>query len=293
MHLSAASVAVAFLAAPAASLSLLGISIPDGLFTGAWYGAPENDFKCVDAAGRNPVVLFHALGASREVDLNLLHQNLTREGWCVYAKTYGAPIQPPLLGGLINMTESAKEVGDFILEVARKTERKVDLVCHSEGGSHCLYVPMTQPNVAAVVEHTIALAPAVHGAHYLGAADFYQALPFPFPQLIKTAIGAVCAACIDLETRDGAIYRAFESSPKIVPSNIKATIIMSNYDTLVAPKTSRIQEPNVRNLLLQDYCPNDHSGHFNLAWTQSVWNIVKNELEEVDRPVVCDTGGPL
>lgn len=285
--------AIAGLAAPASALSLLGISIPDGLFTGSWYGAPANDFNCVDSKGRNPVILFHALGASREVDLNLLHQNLTKEGWCVYAKTYGAPVQPPVIGGLTNMTVSAKEVGSFILEVAQKRQSKVNLVCHSEGGSHCLYVPMTQPDVAAVVDHTVALAPAVHGAHYLGAADFYQALPPPFPTLIKGAIGAVCAACIDLETKDGVIYRAFESSPKIVPKNINATIIMSKYDKLVAPETSRINEPNVRNLLLQDVCPGDHSGHFDLAWTESVWNIVKNELEEVTRPARCDHGGPV
>lgn len=285
--------AFAGLAAHASALSLLGIAIPDGLFTGSWYGAPANDFNCVDSKGRKPVILFHALGASREIDLNLLHQNLTEEGWCVYAKTYGAPVQPPLIGGLTNMTVSAKEVGSFILEVAQKRRSKVDLVCHSEGASHCLYVPMTQPDVAAVVDHTIALAPAVHGAHYLGAADFYQALPAPFPSLIKGAIGAACAACIDLETKDGVIYRAFESSPKIVPSNINATIIMSKYDKLVAPETSQINEPNVRNLLLQDVCPGDHSGHFDLAWTESVWGIVKNELEEVNRPVRCDNGGPL
>lgn len=285
--------ALAAVTAPASALNILGIPIPDGLFTGPWYGAPANDFSCVDRHGRNPVVLFHALGASREVDLNLLHRNLTAEGWCVFAKTYGAPLQPALIGGLTEMTESAREVGAYILEVASRTGRSVDLVCHSEGGSHCLYVPMTQPAVAAVVKHVVALAPAVHGAHYLGVTDFYQALPPPFPALIKAAVGLVCAACIDLENKDGKIYEAFRDHAKIVPAGIEASIIVSRYDTLVAPPTSRVDEPNVRNLLLQDYCPDDHSGHFNLAWSESVWGIIKNELQGIDAPFNCDNGAPL
>ena len=275
------------------ALDILGISIPDGLFTGSWYGAPADDFGCVDPKGRNPVVMVHALAASREVYSNLLYKNMTAEGWCVYAKTYGSPAHVSLIGGLTNMTKSAKEVGAYILEVAQRRKSKIDLVCHSEGGVQCLYVPMTQPNVAAVVDHAIALGPAVHGAHYFGLTDFFQSLPSPFPSLIQKAVKLVCDACIDMENSDGVIYTAFKNSPKIVPDNINATIIMSRYDTLVTPETSEVHEANVRNLFVQDYCPDDHLGHGDLAWSMSVWGMIKNELQEVQHPFKCDKGAPL
>ena len=284
---------LANMAMSTAALEILGLSIPDGLFTRSWYGAPKNNFDCVDPQGRNPVIMVHALAASREVDLNLLHKNMISEGWCVYAETYSSPIDSPIIGGLTNMTESAKDVSSFILQVAQKTGSKVDLVCHSEGGVQCLHVSMTQPDVAAVVDHAIALGPAVHGAHYFGLADFFQSLPAPFPSLIKKAVKLVCDACIDMENADGAIYTAFKNSPKIVPENINATIIMSRYDTLVAPETSEVNDPNVRNTFVQDYCPDDHLGHGDLAWSESVLGIIKNELQEVNAPFNCDHGAPL
>jgi hypothetical protein len=78
--------------------------------------------------------MIHALSAPREVDLNPLYKNITSEGWCVYAQTYGSPIDTPLISGRTEMTESAKDVGAYILEVAQSKGGKVDIVEHSEGG---------------------------------------------------------------------------------------------------------------------------------------------------------------
>ncbi|KAH8692712.1 hypothetical protein BGW36DRAFT_302738 [Talaromyces proteolyticus] len=281
------------LATRATAINILGVSIPDGLLTGTWYGAPANDFDCIDPQGRNPVILIHALSASREVDLNLLHKNMTSEGWCVFSQTYGSPIDPPLVGGLTEMTESAKDVGAFILEVAQKRGGKVDLVGHSEGGVQTLYVPMTQPDVAYVVDHAIALGPAVHGAHYFGLTDYFQSLPAPIPSLLNDAIKPLCAACVDMENNVGDIFLAFKNSSKIVPDKINATIIMSNYDTLVSPNVSRVDEPNVQNLIVQNFCPDDHLGHADLAWSESVWGIIKSQLQEENVHLICDNGLPF
>lgn len=294
--LTVKNVVLISMAGIASAKTILGVPIPDGLFTGSWYGAPDNNFDCIDSKGRNPVVLFHGLSASREVDLNLLHKSLVSEGWCVFSKTYGSPIplENPPIGGLRNMTVSSHEIADFILQVSRQTKHdKVDIVGHSEGGVMVLYVPMTRSDVAAVVDHAVALGPAVHGAHYFGAADFFQSLPSPFPYLINKAVGKLCEACVDMEFRDGVITQAFAAAKKIVPSNIKASIIMSNYDTLVNPATSKVNEVNVKNIIIQDSCPDDHSGHANLAWSKTVWGLIKNELQETpNAPIACDNGTP-
>jgi hypothetical protein len=73
------------------------------------HSTAPHGFHCIDPRDRNPVVMIHAPSASREFDLNLLYKNMTSEGWCVYAQTYGFPIDPPLIGGLTETTESAKD----------------------------------------------------------------------------------------------------------------------------------------------------------------------------------------
>ena len=98
-----------------------------------------------------------------------------------------------------------------------------------------------------------------------------------------------CKACDDMAP-DGAIYNDFKAaSPHIVQQGIKASIIVSSADALVKPEQSIINEPGVRNIVIQDVCPSDKAGHAGLAYDRNVWQLVKNELEEqYDRKVACD-----
>ncbi|KAG9229144.1 alpha/beta-hydrolase [Amylocarpus encephaloides] len=259
-------------------------------------GHPGNDFDCRSTVHPNPVVLIHALSANPDVDLNLLQQDLKRKGYCTFSTIYGNHEHlAPWIGGLTSMRDSSRTVAEFILEVADQTgSDKVDLVGHSEGGVMAFYVPMAHAEVAAKVAHSISLGPAIHGALYYGLANLWYAGGDVSRELASAMLRLLgCAACDDMAV-GGDIYNAFKEAARIVPAGIQATVIMSTKDTLVAPSVSRVEEVGVRNLLVQDRCPEDPVGHAGLAWDTGVWDMIRNELaENYTAPVNCIQGLPV
>ncbi|KAI5865601.1 alpha/beta-hydrolase [Durotheca rogersii] len=268
-------------------------AIPDALRLSELYGAPDNDFGC--RGERNPVVLLHGLSASRDVDLNMLQRELSRRGYCTFSLTYGAWPLLPWVGGLRPMAESARDIAAFVRAVSDRTGApRVDLVGHSEGGVQALYVPLTQAGLAGVVERVVALGPAVHGARYFGFTDLLYLggeVTRRVGRAVQTLLG--CPACDDMMT-GGAVYRSFRDAARIVQPGTRATIIMSRSDTLVSPEVSRVDEEGVRNVIVQDTCPEDPVGHAGLMWDKSVWRLVVNALEENDDAVfACEKGLPV
>ncbi|KAI0834603.1 alpha/beta-hydrolase [Hypoxylon sp. FL0890] len=256
-------------------------SQPDALLSSPLYGAPINNFdNCT--LDKNPVVFLHGLSANRNVDLNLLQWELQNRGYCTFSKTYGAWVIVPWVGGMQPMADSAKDVADWIRKVKDETgATKVNVVGHSEGAAQGLYVPLTQDGISEIVDHIVAIAPAIHGAKYYGFTDFWELggdVTREIGKVVQDALG--CPACDDMMT-DGAVYNAFkQAAGKIVQPGNNVTIIMSKTDTLVSPDVSRIDEPGVQNLLVQDTCPNDTVGHAGLAYDKAVWRLVLNALEK-------------
>ncbi|KAI0896137.1 alpha/beta-hydrolase [Annulohypoxylon nitens] len=275
---------------------LIGVNttIPDALTLSELYGAPANNFSC--KSERNPVVMLHGLSANREVDLNMLQYELNRRGYCTFSQTYGAWPLVPWIGGLRTMADSAKDIAEFVKEVKDKTgASKVDIVGHSEGGVQSIYVPMTQPGISEIVEHIIALGPAIHGAKYYGFTDLWYIggnVTRALAKVVQDALG--CPACDDMMT-GGAVYQDFlDNAGHIAQPDNKVTIIMSKSDTLVAPDVSEIDEAGVNNVFVQDTCPDDTVGHAGLMWDKSVWRLIVNALEENNDAVfACDQGLPI
>ncbi|KAI1108444.1 Alpha/Beta hydrolase protein [Nemania sp. NC0429] len=271
----------------------LNFSIPSALTSSPLYGAPANDFSCRSA--RNPVVLLHGLSANPDVDLNLLQSELNRRGYCTFSLTYGAHPLAGWIGGVGDMRASAAEIADFIRQVRTETgAARVDVVGHSEGGSQALYVPLTQPGVAAILERVVALGPAVRGARYLGFADLWYVGGDATRALVGAALDLLgCTACEQLAP-DGLVTTRFITADRIAQDGNKVTIITSAHDALVPTSMSVVDEPGVRNVLVQDTCPDDGVAHVGLAWDKSVWRLVVNALEENDDEVFpCDMGLPF
>ncbi|KAJ7502538.1 alpha/beta-hydrolase [Mycena galericulata] len=274
-----------------AALLCLLLATANGLPTQHYplVGKPPNDFSCV--SDHNPVVMLHGLSASDIVDLNQLQYYLNNLGFCTFSQTYGAHTLVPFIGGLTEMADSAVEIADFIRQVHTQTggTKKVDLVGHSEGGVQTLYVPLTQSDIPSIIEHTVALGPAVHGAQYYGLTDVAYFLGNGTRDFIGDVIDVLGAPAINDMSTGGPVYEGFlAATGHIVQSGVKASIVMSRNDTLVAPTVSIVNEPGVRNLYVQDYCPQDTTGHAGLAWDSSVWGIIVNELtENYGQPVNC------
>ena len=268
-------------------------SLPSDLVETPLYGAPDNDFDC--QSDHNPVIMLHGLSSQREVGLNTFSHHLKDLGYCVFSETYGAHKLVPWIGGLTDMRESAADIASFIKEVKERTgSGKVDLVGHSEGGVMALYVPMTQEGISEVVDHNIALGPAVHGAQYFGFTDIFYIGGDVTRELASLALETLgCEACDQMAT-GGDIYNDFAAAERISQQGNRPTIIMSTADTLVAPETSRVDEDGVRNIIIQDTCPDDKVGHAGLGWSKNVWNLVENELNEnYERQFECENGLPF
>ncbi|KAI0188461.1 alpha/beta-hydrolase [Xylaria flabelliformis] len=291
--LAACSAGISALPSQIANVRDLSLSIPSALLTNHLYGAPPNNFSC--KSSRNPVVMLHGLSASREVDLNLLQYELNSRGYCTFSLTYGAHPVPSWIGGLDDMQKSAGQIADFVREVQRETgAAKVDIVGHSEGAVQSVYVPLTQAGIAGIVEHVVALAPAIHGATYFGFTDLWYIGGDATRALVGKIIDLVgCPACEQLAP-DGLVTDQFAAAKKIVQDGNKVTVVMSKSDTLVPPAVSIIDEPGVKNVYVQTTCPDDEVGHAGLAWDKSVWRLIVNALEETDEEVYpCEKGLPF
>jgi pimeloyl-ACP methyl ester carboxylesterase len=255
-------------------------------------GNPANDYNCKSQVHPNPIILLHALLANPAVDLNLLQRDLNSRGYCTFSVKYGQHTLAPWIGGLTDMRTSSKTIADFILDVVKRTgSNKVDIVGHSEGGVMSLYVPMVYKEVSAHVDRIVSLGPAVHGAQYYGLTSLWYAGGDISRDLASSVLHFLgCAACDDMAD-GGNIYNDFKAATRIVHPGNKATIIMSKSDTLVAPDRSIVNESDVQNVFVQDFCPDDQVGHAGLAWDTGVWDIIRNVLaDNLHGPVACKQG---
>jgi pimeloyl-ACP methyl ester carboxylesterase len=193
------------------------------------------------------------------------------------------------------MTQSAAEIASFVRQVKDMTgASKVDIVGHSEGGVQAVYVPLTQPGIASIVEHLVALGPAIHGATYFGITNLWYIGGAATRTLVGNLVDLVgCPACEQLAP-DGKVTDDLASASKIAQEGNKVTVIISTSDALVPADVSIIDEPSVSNVLVQATCPDDRVGHIGLAQDKSVWRLIVNALEETDEEVYpCEQGLPI
>ncbi|KAF2173781.1 hypothetical protein M409DRAFT_62042 [Zasmidium cellare ATCC 36951] len=257
--------------------------------------ALHNNYLCKSTTHPNPVVLLHGLGATYYEDLNYLEAYLQQNSFCTFSITYGAYPDFPYVGGLKPINESAAQLATFIKNVHAKTgAAKLDLVGHSEGAFQALYIPKFEDGVSGIVDKIFAIAPPTHGTTFANLYNLSFIGGNLTSGLVTTILDTVgCAACNDL-LPNGAAVEALDDGPIVQPGN-EVTILTSKYDELVTPtETSFVRdEAGVRNLYVQDFCPNDPVGHIGEAYDGNVWELVVNTLSGSEAgPDVCVVGSP-
>lgn len=271
----------------------VGISIPSmQASTGASAGG-YNDPACRASVDHpNPVVLLHGLGAPPGSNFSYLGPELAADGYCAFAIDYGstAPINFP--GGFAPMDDSAAQIRAFIADVRMITGAvEVDLVGHSEGGLHSLYVPKKFA-LGDEIGRVVALAPPTHGTDGSGLLTIARS---PGVAGLATTITDLfgCTACEEIAISEDFIEKLNDGP--ITVSGIDYTIIASRYDFVVTPtETAFVDEPGVTNLVVQDTCPSDPVGHAGLAFDPSVRDMITNALDpDHAGPVGCRYGLPL
>jgi pimeloyl-ACP methyl ester carboxylesterase len=238
---------------------------------------------------RNPVVMLHGLGGNAESNWFYMAPALRDAGYCVYALTYGQAVPNIAIGGLRPIAESAEQIVDYLDEVRRVTGAdKVDIVGHSQGGLHALYITKVL-GLSDHVGRVVALAPPTHGTTVSGLIDF--ATLAGLRDLVDDVLRTYgCFACID--ALPGSDLLDELAAGPIAQRGVDYTIVTTRYDVVVTPTASSyVNEPGVHNLGIQDICPNDPVGHVGMAFDPGVLDIVLNALDQArTQQVRCGVG---
>ncbi|MEU7789183.1 lipase [Amycolatopsis sp. NPDC049159] len=236
-----------------------------------------NDWGCRPSATHpQPVVLVHGLGANDTVNWFFHAPKIAAQGYCVFSLTYGTGILPGV-GGLASMRDSAGQLGRFVDKVRTTTgAAKVDIVGHSEGSTMPAYY-LKYGGGAAKVANFVGFGANYRGTTLGGLDALAKALLTTVPGLdlvLKTACGAckeylAPSAFLDDLARGG-----------VHVAGPAYTSIVSKYDEVVTPYTSGIlNEPGAKDVVLQDFCASDASGHLSQAIDPNVTGLILHALD--------------
>lgn len=244
-----------------AAIALLAATLAVAGSASAASAAPTrgvNDWSCRPSANREPVIMLHGLGASGGLNWFTKAPLIAGAGYCVFTPTYGVGVLG--LGGFNSMRDSAAEVGRYVDQVRAATgASKVNLVGHSEGTTVAAYY-MKFNGGGAKVKNFVGFGSNYRGTTLYGLNLLVRALP----GLSGLILDGICDSC-DEYLPPSQFLTDLNAGGVTVPGP-RYTNIVSRYDAVVVPYTSGIlNEPGVTNIVLQDRCWLDFSGHLGLA----------------------------
>jgi triacylglycerol lipase len=231
-----------------------------------------------------PVVLVHGTFGNKNTNWRAYAPLLANHGYCVYSLTYGVPAgAPPVidqLGGVTDISSSAGQLKAFVARVLRASgASQVDILGHSQGTVLPEYYAKFLGG-AKYIHNYISLAPLWHGTNVTGGfPQFAAVFGVPEDQV------PVCAACAQM-TSGSQFIQHLRAGGLVLPG-IRYTNIVTEHDELVRPFTSGI-EAGMRNLVVQNFCRQDYTEHFEIAADPIAAAIVLNVLDPAHRhPVPC------
>jgi len=243
-----------------------------------------NDFSCrPSAAHPRPVVLVHGTFANADDNWLVGGPYIASRGFCVFELDYGQEPGIPLIHGLAPVAQSAQQLAGYVDQVLAATgASQVDIVGHSQGGMMPRYY-LKFLGGAAKVHTLVGLAPSNHGTNLDGietlAANYFPAA--------VSLIGTACPACTD-QIVNSRFLTTLNAGGDTVPG-VTYTVIATRFDEIVTPFTSTfLNGPDVKNITLQDVCPDDISEHIAISFDNAALTLVVNALDPAHpRKVPC------
>ena len=234
-----------------------------------------NDWFCrPSAAHPRPVVLVHGTLENMGFNWAAISPTLKNAGYCVYALNFGDNLLSfdERAGGLDDIAKSAGQLKSFVDKVLFITgASKVDIVGHSQGGMMPNYY-IKRLGGATKVNTLVGLAPSNHGTDLSGLVWLGEQLG------IMTGLnlfGTYTAPGLVQQERGGPFETALFKDGDTVPGP-KYVVIATKKDAVVTPYSNGfLSGPNVKNITIQDQCPNDGTGHIGLAFdSPAIQNVV-------------------
>lgn len=233
-----------------------------------------NDFGCRLTAGHpRPVILAHGTDASAYTDWSVIGPQLAQAGFCVFAPNYGG--RPGASSfGTEDLWISSWQIGDFVDQVLTATGApKVDLVGFSQGANVTRYY-IDKLGGASKVGQWVGVASPTNGGTMYGLVALADALPGLWPVYQDLTSPAVVQ-----QAADSPFIRQLNEGGDTVPG-VRYTTIISRVDEMIQPyRSMELRGPGARNLVLQELCPVDLTGHFHSVYDPYVQQLLRNVLD--------------
>ncbi|KAF9540380.1 hypothetical protein EC957_004373 [Mortierella hygrophila] len=246
-----------------------------------------NDWNCKPKAGQRPVILVHGLIGNGWDNWLYMSPRLAAKGFCVFSLTYGRYQNIPLLAGLDKMENSAAQLSAFVDKVLSATNAtKVDLVGHSQGSLMPRYYLKFLGGQAKVAKFA-AFGAIAYGTKLNGLYPFLSSLGLYDP--IKKLIDPICLSCFQL--LEGSDFLTKLNAGGDTVPGVEYKFIVSKFDEIVTPYTNgklRDNNPLVHNVVLQDLCSLDLSGHVLQMLDPIVFNSINAFLNpKASQTITC------
>ncbi|NLG55033.1 MAG: alpha/beta fold hydrolase [Rhodococcus sp.] len=247
--------------------------------------APEgvNNFSCVPSTQRpRPVVLAHGTNATTYRDFSALAPLLIADGYCVFALDYGG------MGGdnfgSQDIRTSAAQFGTFVSQVLAATGAgTVDAIGYSQGATVTRYY-INKLGGARNVSSWVGIASPSYGGIMYGLVPIVQAVPGGVDLVERVTSTAVAQ-----QMQGSAFLAELNGGSDTVPG-VRYTTIASRFDEMIQPFTNiALRGAGATNLVLQDECPRNGSGHFRSVYDPNVQDLVRRALDPDTVPrVPCE-----
>ncbi|QZS54698.1 esterase/lipase family protein [Rhodococcus opacus] len=233
-----------------------------------------NDFSCRPGpAHPHPVILVHGSDGSAYANWAGLSPKLKSAGYCPFALNYG---QRPGTEhyGMETMAEGAHELDGFVAQVLSATGAStVDVIGHSQGATVARYY-INRLGGAAHVSRWIGLASPTYGGTFFGIATAVTSVPGGSELIERFGSEALAE-----QVQGSPFLTALNAGGDTVPG-VEYTTIGTRYDEVIQPYTNvALHDPGATNILVQDLCPIDQTGHFNLPYDPFSQQLVLNTLD--------------
>ncbi|WP_245722041.1 esterase/lipase family protein [Nocardia crassostreae] len=255
--------------------------------------APQgvNDFECKPSAEHpRPVVLAHGTDSSAYSDYSVIGAQLVREGFCVFAPNYGGEVNAKSYG-TEDVFQSSAQIGAFTEQVLAATgAAQVDMVGFSQGASVTRYW-INQLGGAPKVNQWVGIASPSYGGVMYGLVTVADTVPIVYDLV---ALGSSQAAV--QQAAGSPFITALNRGGDTVPG-VRYTTIGSRVDEMIQPRENIVLKgAGATNLVLQDLCADNLTGHFHMVYDPYVQQLMLNTLDPAHArqptcaPVALGTG---
>ncbi|KAF9952332.1 hypothetical protein BGZ72_006361 [Mortierella alpina] len=225
-----------------------------------------NDWDCKPSSAHpRALVLVHGMSGNAVNNWVYMGPRFAAKGYCVFSLSYGQLNRVPIIYGFDKMENSAQQLSDFIDKVLITTNTtQVDILGHSEGSLMPRYY-LKRLGGASKVHKFAGIGAVNQGGTLPGLTMLLETLGLYDP--VTKIIDPLCHACLQL-LQGSAFLKDLNDGGDTVPG-VEYLTLVTKYDEAVKPYTNGFlldKNPKVQNVVLQDWCALDLSGHLLIAF---------------------------